>query len=107
MPPVNKDHAKNIAKKVNNPGIEITSRIDTSPKAHDLVCIYYKGLRIASFGIRRGSKHDQGHGHIPKELHLSPRQTVLFAQCTLSIEQWLQILRDANQIDDDEANSAE
>ncbi len=67
MPPLTKDHAKSIAKKLG-------ATIDTGKKAHDIACVYHKGVLIASFGIRRGSDRNLGHGHIPKDLHLSPRQ---------------------------------
>jgi hypothetical protein len=93
MPPINKDHAKKIAKKLG-------ARIDTGKKAHDVARVYHQGVLIATFGIRRGSDRNLGHGHIPKDLHLSPRQTLLLAQCTLSVEQWLDIIRAEGWLDD-------
>jgi hypothetical protein len=32
---------------------------------HQLAIIEYEGKRIAQFGIRRGSRRDQGHDHVP------------------------------------------
>ena len=107
MPPVNKDHASAIAKKLNDPRKGMRATIDRTPKAHDLVEVHYKGARVASFGIRRSPNRNQGHGHIPKDLHLSPRQTILLAQCPLTIEQWLEILREANVIEEDAATEDE
>jgi hypothetical protein len=97
MPPINKDHANSIAKKLG-------AIIDTGKKAHDIACVYHKGVLIATFGIRRGSDRNLGHGHIPKDLHLSPRQTLLLAQCPMSLEQWLDVLRDGGWLDDDETD---
>jgi len=94
MPPINKDHAQAIAKKVG-------AVIDTSPKAHDLALVYHDGTLIATFGIRRGSNKSLGHGHIPKDLHLSPRQTLQLAQCTLSVENWLDVLRAGGWLEDE------
>jgi hypothetical protein len=94
MASINKDHANAIAKKLG-------ANIVTRKKAHDLARIYHNGVLIATFGIRRGSDRNLGHGHIPKELHLSPRQTILLAQCTMTVEQWLEILRDGGWIDEE------
>src|SRR5688572_12208662 len=99
MPPITKDHAKAIAKK-------LKAIMDSSPKAHDLARVYHQGVLIASFGIRRGSNRNLPHGHVPKDLHLSPRQTLLLAQCPLSAEQWLAILRQDGWLDG-EADSSE
>ena len=100
MPPINKTHALAIAKK-------LKARVDTSKKAHDLALIYHNGSLIASFGIRRGSNHNQGHGHIPKDLHLSPRQTLLLAQCPLKVEQWHDILREGGWLEDDASTASQ
>jgi hypothetical protein len=40
-------------------------------------------------------------------LHLSPNQTIRFAQCHLSVDEWLDILREAHEIDDDGGNAEE
>lgn len=57
-------------------------------RPHRLAIVYYKGQRIAQFGIRRGSR-DEGHGHVPKLIFLSPHHARLFADCTMSYEQWV------------------
>ncbi len=94
MPPINKDHANAIAKK-------LLATIETGKKAHDVARVYRNGVLIATFGIRRGSNRNLGHGHIAKDLHLSPRQTILLAQCPLSVEQWHEMLLEGGFIDDD------
>lgn len=67
---------------------------------HEEVTIYYKGKRVARYSIRRGSK-ELGHGHIPKQIHLSWHQTVLLAQCEISKEDYYNILRDKDTISAD------
>ncbi len=61
---------------------------------HDLAVIEYQGKRIAQFGIRRGSRKDQGHGHIPTSIHLSPHEALLLAQCPMSLDDWISKMRD-------------
>ena len=34
-------------------------------RPHDLYRVYHEGVFIAHFGIRRSSKKDQGHDHVP------------------------------------------
>jgi hypothetical protein len=60
---------------------------------HDMAYIYYGGVEIASFGIRRGSEKDKGHDHISKALYVGPHDAKLLAQCPLLLEDWLEILR--------------
>ena len=91
MKTITKEHARKIAKKLG-------AIIDTTPKAHDIVTIFHKGVRIASFGIRRGSKKNAGHGHIPVELSLSRHDTLRLANCTLSKDEWIQMLIDEGHI---------
>ncbi len=107
MSPITKDHAKDIQRKVTDPRKHLTTRLDTSGKAHDMVCVYYKGNRILEFGIRRGSNRNQGHGHLKNQLHLNERNLLRFAECTLSIEEWIAILRDLKVIDDDDGDNLE
>jgi hypothetical protein len=85
MRTITKDQAKKIAKK-------LRAKIDTSGKAHDLAIVYYQGRRIASFGIRRGSKKDLPHPHIPDDLHINLHNAVQLANCPLRLEQWLEML---------------
>jgi hypothetical protein len=46
-------------------------------RPHDLYCIYYEGRLIAHFGIRRASRKDQGHDHVPGQIRVSPNQARL------------------------------
>ena len=85
-----KEHAEAIAKKF---GATITPR-----NAHDLAVIEHNGQRVASFGIRRGSNKDQGHDHIPASLHMSPRDTMEFARCVISVADWVAKMQQKNLI---------
>lgn len=84
---ITKEHATQIARKL---GAEIRSK----RKAHDLAVVYEGGIRVAQFGIRRGSKKNLGHDHLPFGLHLTTRKTLELAQCTLSRDDWIANLRD-------------
>jgi hypothetical protein len=82
---LNKDHAQKIAKK-------LKARIHHG-SAHDIAVVEYEGKHVADFGIRRGSRRDQGHGHIPCSVHLNLRDTLSLAQCALSYDQWIQRMK--------------
>lgn len=75
--------AEAIAKKLN--------ATVTPGRRHDLAVVVVDGTRVAGFGIRRGSS--ESHGHIPEQLHLSLRQTLDFARCSLSTEDYFDELR--------------
>jgi hypothetical protein len=80
-----KQHAEAIARKL---------KATISPrKAHDVAVIAVDGKRIAQFGIRRGSRNDQSHDHLASSLHLSPRDTMELARCSLSQEQWIATMK--------------
>ena len=86
MAAITKELALKIAKKLG-------AKIDRSAgKAHDLAMVYHDGDLVAQFGIRRGSRKDAGHGHIPRDLRIRPREARLLAQCPLTREGWLAIL---------------
>ncbi len=60
---------------------------------HDTYVVYHHDREIASFGIRRGSKKEAPHGHLPDELHIRPNQCLnLKARCPLSREEWIELL---------------
>jgi hypothetical protein len=87
-----KEHAQKIAKKL---------KAVTEPRsAHDMVEVWYEGKLIATFGIRRGSRKDQGHDHIPGKLHLNARDCLSLAQCTMSYDQWIQRMKDKGLIEE-------
>ncbi len=95
MPPIDKQHAKNIARK-------LKATIDKSGSAHDIAFIYHEGRLIASFGIRRGSKKSLGHGHITNDLNLSQRDTLLLANCPMSWDEWIQHMTGGDEVPEEE-----
>jgi hypothetical protein len=78
---ITKDDADAIAKK-------LKAFLKDGTK-HQLAIIEYEGKRIAQFGIRRGSRRDQGHDHIPSSIHVRPREALLLAQCPMSYDEWI------------------
>lgn len=89
---ITKELALKIAKKLQ---AEVKVR-KGSP--HDMATIYHEGRLIALFGIRRGSRKDLGHDHVPRNIYLSPHNARLLGQCPLSREEWLQQLVDRGLI---------
>lgn len=76
------------------------TRIRTRNSAHDEYAVEHDGLLIAILSIRRGSDKDLGHDYIPRELFLSSGQAKRLAQCPLSREGYLAILREKNLLPD-------
>lgn len=93
--PITKQHAEKIIKK-------LQAEVVTARKAHHLAEFYYKGILVASFGVRRASSKDTGHGFIPEALHISHHQTLELANCPLSFEQYVEILKTKGLIVEDE-----
>jgi hypothetical protein len=82
---ITKDHAARIAAK-----LHATIRQGGN---HDIAVIEYEGKRIAQFGIRRGSRRDAGHDHIPASIYVGTRSALDLARCPMSYEQWIEVLR--------------
>jgi hypothetical protein len=71
-----------------------------SGRDHDFALVYHRGKMVAKFGIRRGSKKDLGHDHIPGQLHIRMGQARLLAQCPLSRDDWIAILAEKGLVGD-------
>lgn len=98
---ITKEHAEKIVDKLD-------AKVVTSRGAHDRAEFYYNGILVASFGIRRSSRKDIGHDFIPADLYLSHRQTLDLANCPLSYEDYIEILKSKGYIQmtsDDEATN--
>ncbi len=65
---------------------------------HDIAQIFHNDKLVTSFGIRRGSRKNLGHDHIPEQLFLRTRDTKLLGQCDLSREDWIKIVKEKNMI---------
>ncbi len=72
---------------------KLHAEIRSGRKAHDLAVVYHDNVRVASFGIRRGSSKSSGHDHIPHLLHLSPHNCLLLAICDMTVDEWIERLR--------------
>lgn len=83
---ITKEHAEKICTK-------LQAQVVTKRKAHDLAQVFYNDVLIVQFGIRRGSRRDLGHGHLPDALHISQRETLDLATCPLSRDGYFEILR--------------
>lgn len=66
-------------------------------KAHRYAELYEEGRLIARFGIRRSSR-EKGHGHIPRELHITQKQCWDLRRCPLSRDDYLSILREKGHL---------
>jgi hypothetical protein len=64
-------------------------------KAHLHADLFVEGKLITSFGIRRASK-EVGHGHIPRDLNITQKQSRDLHDCSFSKEEYLAVLREKN-----------
>ena len=85
-----KDHAEAIARKL--------KAVMVAVRKHDLAVVKHNGRTIAYFGIRRGSRRDQGHDYVPGQIHVTRQQATLLAQCPMSLEDWLAVMREKGHI---------
>ena len=81
--PLTKDHALAIAQKL---GAEPAAH---ASKSHDTMAIYHDDIYVTSFGIRRGSRRNQSHSHIPKDIGVTPHFARELAECSKSLEDWV------------------
>lgn len=93
--PITKEHAQKIIKKLN-------ATVVTNRNAHDRAEFYHEGVLICSFGVRRSSSKSKGHGFIPNDLHITHHETLNLANCPLSLESYIDILREKGFIVDEE-----
>ena len=90
---ITKAHAEKIAGK-------LEAVIETGAK-HDLAKIYYNDRKVAQYGIQRASKKDAPHTYIPGQIYVSKKDALLLAQCPLSRDGWVEILKGKGIIEDD------
>lgn len=58
-------------------------------RPHDLYVVYHEQQRITQFGIRRASRKDQSHDHVPAAIRLSPNEARLLGQCPMTRADWV------------------
>ena len=85
-----KDHAEAIARKL--------KAVMVPGRKHDIAAIKFNGKTIAQFGIRRGSRRDQSHDYIPGQIHVTRQQAALLAQCPMSFEEWIAVMRQKGHV---------
>ena len=91
MPELTTRHAERIARKLG-------AQVERTRKGHDRAVVLEGGKRVAGFGIRRGSGSNIGHDFIPGNLHITMHQCKQLAECPLSREGYLEILRSKGMI---------
>jgi hypothetical protein len=83
------DDAEDIAKKL---GCAPNER-----RGHKYYELFVGGRLIARFGVRRASK-EKGHGHLPKDLHITQKQCRDLSDCPLSKDAYLEIMREKGYV---------
>ena len=91
MAVITKELALKIVKK-------LKAKVVKRAKPHDIALIEHEGRIIAQFGIRRGSKKNSGHDHIPEQIFLRSRQAKELGQCPLSREDWIKIITEKGKV---------
>ena len=85
---ITRQHADKIARKLGATE-ETGSKKSGGAQEHVSFVVSHEGVEIAWFGVRRGSNKDQPHGHIPKDLNLSPNQCRKLADSTIDREEYI------------------
>ena len=98
---ITKELALKIVRKLN------ATLVRAKSKAHDLYEVEHAGLVVAFVSIRRGSKKDLGHDYIPKDLHISTGNARRLAQCPLSRQGYIELLREQRLVPADEERDPE
>ena len=62
-------------------------------RSHKYYELFVGDKLVTRFGVRRASR-EKGHGHLPRELHITQKQCRDLSRCPLSKDEYLQILRD-------------
>ncbi len=89
---ITKQMAKKIVSKLK------ATRADRHSTAHDLMVVTHDGKIIVSFGMRRGSKKELGHDHIPRELGVSMGFAKKLALCSKYRDDWIREMKNRGHI---------
>ena len=73
---------------------KLSTEVTNKKSGHDLVKVFDGNRIVARFGMRRSSKKDKGHDHIPRELGCTTRFCKDLAQCTRTAEDYIALIRD-------------
>ena len=91
MPNLVKDDAYEIADKLKRKaptkaGREKFSVTQSNGAKHILIAVFYRGRRMAEYGIKHSPDRNASHNWIPEQLHLTQRQGFDLAKCTLTVD---------------------
>ena len=64
-------------------------------RSHKYYRLFVDQKLVARFGVRRASK-EKGHGHVPRELHITQKQCRDLSESPPTKDDYLQILLDKN-----------
>lgn len=79
--------------------VKLMANYEPGRARHEGVEFWHNGRVVVRFGIRRGSK-DQGHNYIPRSMYLSQKDCRLFKQCDISVNRYVEMLREQRIIRD-------
>jgi hypothetical protein len=71
---------------------KLKAEVDNSSKHHTQIKFWHEGILVIQFGIRRVSA-ELGHGHLPKDMMLSQKDCRTFRQCSMYLQDYIQILK--------------
>jgi hypothetical protein len=96
-PELTREHADKIVKK-------LKARVEKGLRSgHDIATIYYNNEPVLSFGIRRASSKDTGHGHLTEDLFLPVSQIKRLANCPMSYDEWVRRMKEKKVIREGES----
>ena len=81
-----KKEAEQIAKK-------LEAIVETGGN-HDIASVWAGGKLIGTFGIRRSRK--AGHPYIPRQIYVSETEALRLASCTMTYDDYVDVLRGKN-----------
>ena len=85
--PITKQQTRKIIKKLG-----AVFEADRTNSAHDYYAVYHEDTMVALMGVRRASKKDMPHPHIPGDLHVNEHYTREMVSCKIDREDWLREL---------------
>jgi hypothetical protein len=103
MPKLVKEHAREIAKKLARqapmkPRRQRFTITEREGRKHTVITVFYGSVRVGAYGIKRSPDRNAGHMWIADQIHLSPAQALDFAECGMTVDQYIDILVEKGQI---------
>lgn len=96
MPNITKADALRIIKKLQAAPADASGRqlrVEIRQSGpHDVVKVWYGPVYVGRFGVQRTSNKNAQHNYIPEQIHLTRSQDIDFASCTLTADDYMEIL---------------